>query len=101
MRHVAHMQDQVGGDHLFQGGTEGGDQMGRQLGNESHRVAEDDLAAGRQPYGAHGGVQRGKQQVFGDNLDRKSDGEGRSGSVRVSVGGGRIMQKNTQQKNNM
>ena len=40
MGDVAHMHDQVGLDHLFQRGAEGGDQMGRQVGDEADRVGD-------------------------------------------------------------
>ena len=46
MGDVAHMHDQVGLQHLFEGGAEGGDQMGRQVGDEADRVG-DHAAAGR------------------------------------------------------
>ena len=41
---VADMQDQVRLQHLFQRGAEGGDKLGRQVGDEAHGVGEDDLA---------------------------------------------------------
>jgi hypothetical protein len=41
---VADMQDQVGLQHLFQRGAEGGDQLGRQVRDEAHGVGQDDLA---------------------------------------------------------
>ena len=45
---VADVQDDVGREHLLQRGAEGGDQRGRQVGDEAHRVGQDDLAAMRQ-----------------------------------------------------
>ena len=44
MGDVADMHDQVGLDHLFQGGAEGGDQMGRQVGDEADRVGDHAVA---------------------------------------------------------
>ena len=44
MRNVAHMQDHVGLDHLFERGAESRDQHGRQVGNEADRVGQDACA---------------------------------------------------------
>ena len=59
------MHDQVGLDHLFQGGAEGGDQVGRQVGDEAHRVGDHAALAVGQLDRAHGGIERGEQQVLG------------------------------------
>ena len=48
MGDVAHMEDQVGLDHLLQGGAEGRHQHGRQVGNEADRIGHDDAGAVRQ-----------------------------------------------------
>ena len=40
---VAHMHDDVGLGDLFQRGAEGRDEMGRQVGDEAHRVGQDRL----------------------------------------------------------
>ena len=45
MGDVAHMQDQVGLQHLLERGAEGGDQVGRQVGDEADRVGQDDRRA--------------------------------------------------------
>ena len=64
---VAHMQDQIGFDHLFQRGAEGCDQHGRQVGDEPHRVGEHGLGATRQANGAMGRIERGEQRVLGEH----------------------------------
>ena len=61
------MQDEVGLDHLLERGAEGGDQVGRQVGDEADRVGEDDLAPRRQLDRAHGRVERREQQVLGQH----------------------------------
>ena len=61
-------QDQISFQNLFQGGAEGGDQLGRQVGDEAHSVGGDDLAARWQHNPAHRRVQRGKQHVLGQHL---------------------------------
>ncbi len=48
VRHVAHMQDHVGLDHLFQRRAERRDQHGRQIRDEAHGVGQDHLRAVRQ-----------------------------------------------------
>ncbi len=40
-----HMDEEVGLEHLLQRGAEGRDQRGRQVGDEAHRVGEDDPPA--------------------------------------------------------
>ena len=60
---VAHVQDQVGREHLFQRGAEGRDQRGRQVGDEAHRVGEDDMGARRQGQLAHGRIKGGEDLV--------------------------------------
>ena len=65
---VAHMQDDVGLGNLLQGGAEGGDQLGRQLADEAHRVGQDGAAARGQPQAAHGRVERGEELVAGLHL---------------------------------
>ena len=48
MGDVAHVQDEVGLHHLLERGAEGRHQRGRQVGDEAHRVGEDDAPAARQ-----------------------------------------------------
>ena len=67
MRRVADMQDHFGFQHLFERGTEGGDQMRRQVGDEADRVGQDDLASARQQQCAHGGIEGREEQVFGED----------------------------------
>ena len=71
---IADMDDDVGLGHLFQGRAEGGDQMGRQVGDEADRVGQDRLAARRQLEPAHRRVERREQQVLGDDRRRGSAG---------------------------
>ncbi|MNL47127.1 hypothetical protein D3C87_1698950 [compost metagenome] len=61
------MQDDVGIHHFFQRCAESGHQVVRQVGNETHRVAQHHLAAMRQRDLADGRVQRGEQQVLGEH----------------------------------
>ena len=61
------MQDQIGFEHLFQRGAEGGDQHGRQVGDEAHRVGQHGLRATRQANGAEGRIERGEQRVLGEH----------------------------------
>ena len=68
MRDVADMQDDIGGLNLFQGRAERGHQMGRQVGDEAHRIGQDHLAAGRQFDRPHGRIERREQQVLGESL---------------------------------
>ena len=65
---IADMQNHVGFKNLFQGGAEGGDQLGWQVGNETDSVRGDDLAPRGQDKAAHGGVESGKQHVLGQNI---------------------------------
>ena len=73
MGDVAHMQHQIGLDHLLQRGAEGGDEHGRQIGDEAHRVGQDDAPAARQPELAHGRIERLEHLVLG--------GHGRAGQA--------------------
>ncbi|MNL75620.1 hypothetical protein D3C87_2014550 [compost metagenome] len=61
---IAHMQDDIGINDFFERGAERGDEIVRQVGNETHGVADHDFAAMRQFDLAHGGVERGEEQVF-------------------------------------
>ena len=65
---VADVDDDVGFLHLLQGRAEGGDQLGRQVGDEADRVGQDDFPAGRQHDRAHGRIQRGEQLVLRENV---------------------------------
>ena len=62
--HVADMQDDIGRRHFLQRRPEGFHQLGRQVRDEAHRVAEDGGAAAGQADGAHGRVQRGEELVL-------------------------------------
>ncbi len=68
MGNVAHMQDQIRPQHLFQGGAESRDQLGRQIRDEPHRVGQDHIRPVRQFHRAHGRIKRGKQHVLGHHL---------------------------------
>ena len=65
---VAHMQDHVGFDHLFERGAECRDQHGRQIGDEADRVGQDDAGAVRQVDRAQGRIERGEQHVGGQHV---------------------------------
>ena len=71
---VAHVQDQVGLDHLLERGAEGGDQRGRQVGDEADRVGQDRLGAVRQLDRAQGRIERREQHVGGEHARRGSAG---------------------------
>ena len=64
---VANMHDQIGLQHLFQRGAEGGDQRGRQIGDEAHGVGEHRLRAARQRQSPDGRIERGEQRVLGEH----------------------------------
>ena len=67
MRNVADMQQQIGLQHLFQCGAEGGDQLGRQVGDEADGVGDDfrpDASFTRRMVG----VERREQQVAASTL---------------------------------
>ena len=63
VRHVADVQNNVGLDHFLERGAECGDQHGRQVGDETDRVGENDARAVRQIDGAQRRVERGEQHV--------------------------------------
>ena len=65
MRNIAHMQDQIGLEHLFERRAESRDQLMRQVRDEPHRVRHDHLAPRRQRDPAHRWVERRKQHVLG------------------------------------
>ena len=67
MRDVAHVQDEIGLDHLFERGAEGGDQHGRQVGDEADGVGQDDAPAAREPHLAHGRIERREHLVLGED----------------------------------
>ena len=90
MGDVAHMHDQVGLDHLFQGRAEGRDQVGRQIGDEAHRVGDHAALAVGQLDRAHGGIERGEQQVLGHHAGaRKAIEQRRLAGVGVADQGDR------------
>ena len=68
MRDVAHVQDEIGLDHLLERGAEGGDEERRQIGDEAHRVGEDDAPAAREAHLAHGRIERGEHLIDGEHL---------------------------------
>ena len=68
MRDVAHVQDKIGLDHLFERRAEGGDQHGRQVGDEADRVGEDDAPAALQAHLAHGRIERREQLMLGEDF---------------------------------
>ena len=87
---VADVQDQVGLAHFLQGRAEALDQFVRQVGDEAHGVGDDGGAALRQADGALGGVQRGEQQVLGQDLRARQPVEqGRLAGVGIADQGDR------------
>ena len=62
------MQDQVGFQHLFQRGAEGRDEGGGQIGNEAHRIGQDNALAAGHVERPHGGVESGEQHVLRHHL---------------------------------
>ena len=64
---VADVEDDVGVEHFFERGAEGGDQLGRQVGDEADGIRQHDLAAMRQRELADGGVEGGEEQVLGEH----------------------------------
>ena len=64
MRGIADMQDDIRLQHLFQRGAEGRDQFVRQIRDEAHRVGQDHAPPVRQAQAAHGGIERGEQEVL-------------------------------------
>ena len=67
VRNVAHVQDDVGLDHLLERGAERRDQHGRQIGNKADRVGENDARAVRQIDRAQGRIERREQHVGGQH----------------------------------
>ena len=67
VRHVAHVQDQVGFDHLFQRRAECRHQHGRQIRNESNGIGEDDAQSLRQINRPQGWIERREQHVGGEH----------------------------------
>jgi hypothetical protein len=63
VRDVAHMNDHIGFDHLFQGGPKGRHQHGRQVRDEADRIRQDDLGAVRQGDRTQRRIQRGEQHI--------------------------------------
>ena len=66
--YVAYMHNKVGLAHLFQCGAEGGDEIMRQVGNESDRVGKNDAAARWQHQAAHGRIESGKNLILNGNI---------------------------------
>ena len=64
VRAIDHVQHDIGGQHLFQGGFEGFDQLRGQVADKADGVGEYDLAAVGKRGTASGGVQRGKECVL-------------------------------------
>ena len=67
VRHVAHVQDQVGFDHLFQRRAKCRHQHRRQIRDESNGIGEDDAQSLRQINRPQGWIERGEQHVGGEH----------------------------------
>ena len=65
MRDVADVENDIGLQHLFQRGAKRGDELRRQVGDESDGVRQHRLAAMRQAQRAQGRIERRKQHVGG------------------------------------
>ena len=63
MRYVYYMQDHICVGDLLQRGSEGGDQRGRQLLDEAHRVGREHFPAPRQLDAPRRLDQRGEQLI--------------------------------------
>ena len=63
MRHVAHVQDDVGLDHLLQRGAERRHQHGRQIRDKADGIGQNDAVAVRQLDRAQRRIERGEQHV--------------------------------------
>ena len=61
MGDVAHMNDHVGLQHFFERGPKGRHQFVRQIRNETHRIGQNDGAAGGQRQRPHGRIEGGEQ----------------------------------------
>ena len=65
------MQDHIGGNYVFERGTERRHKHGRQIRDETHRVGENDIGPMGQLHHARGRIQRGKQKVLGHDIGRR------------------------------
>ena len=68
IRAVGHEQKQVRQRRLFQCGAECADQLVRELADKADGVGEQESRVRPDLYAAHGGVQCGKNHVFGKNF---------------------------------
>ena len=66
MRDVAHMEDHIGERHFFERRAEGGDEQGRQIGNEP-TVSDSSALPRGQPDLPQGRVERRKQHILGQD----------------------------------
>ena len=70
MADVAHVKDDIGGEHLLQRGAERGDQRGGKFRDESDGVGQDNRAAARQDEIAHGRIKGCEEQILGEHIRR-------------------------------
>ena len=68
MADIAHMQDQISLQHLFQRGAKGRNQLGWQVRDKSDRVGRNHFAPRWQHHAAHRGVKCGKQHILDQNV---------------------------------
>ena len=64
---VAHMQDEVRLQHLFERGAECGDQRSGKLGDEADGVGQNGLRAAGERQSANGRVERREQRILGEH----------------------------------
>ena len=71
VRHIAHVQDDVGLDHLLQRGAERRHQHGRQVGDEADGVGQNDAVAVRQRDAPQRRVERREQHIGRQHARRR------------------------------
>ncbi len=65
MADVNHVEQDIGGSDLFQGGPEGGNQLFGQVMDKAHCIRKEDHPAVFQPASPDRGVQGGKKLILG------------------------------------
>ena len=89
MTRIHHVDEQVGLDDLFEGRLERLDQPVRQLADEPHGVAQEDVLVRGQAQPAGGRVERGEEHVLGKHLGpRQGIEQRRFAGVGVAHDGG-------------
>ena len=68
MGNVADVEQRVGFDHVFKRGAECRDEHRRKIGDEAHRIGEDDLLAMRKVDRPRCRIERGEQHVLREHV---------------------------------